>query len=96
MRPSGSVTTALEDGCDDTGPIDLDTLTGRENKFTADKIIIEGRNRLNSLRSEHLSDSELIAAMLDHPASALVQMPSSGIVSQSLPRMQDIAFIRTR
>jgi anti-sigma regulatory factor (Ser/Thr protein kinase) len=28
--PFRSVTTALEDGCDDTGPIDLDTLTGRE------------------------------------------------------------------
>jgi len=30
---------------------------------SADKVIIEGRNRLNSLRSEHLSDAELVASL---------------------------------
>ena len=31
--------------------------------FTADRIIIEGRNRVSRLRSEHLNDSELIASL---------------------------------
>lgn len=30
---------------------------------TADRIIIEGRNRVNSLRSEHLTDAELMASL---------------------------------
>jgi len=30
---------------------------------TADRVIIEGRNRVNSLRSEHLTDSELAGAL---------------------------------
>jgi len=65
---------------------------------TADRIIIEGRNRVNSLRSEHLTDAELISSLenvcrdLKIDDKVQYRVNRSGIDATLHPRVADEIF----
>jgi signal transduction histidine kinase/ligand-binding sensor domain-containing protein len=69
---------------------------------TADKIIIEGRNRVNSLRSEHLTDAELGDALenvgidLNRDDKIEFRVERQGIDAALHPHVADEAFYIAR
>jgi signal transduction histidine kinase len=69
---------------------------------TADRIIIEGRNRVTSLRSEHLNDAELIGSIenvgsdLKHDERIEFQVKRAGIDAKLHAHVADEVFYIAR
>jgi signal transduction histidine kinase len=69
---------------------------------TADRIILEGRNRVSSLRSEHLTDGELVASLenagrdLQPDGKAHFAVKRSGTIATLQPAVADEIFCIAR
>jgi signal transduction histidine kinase len=69
---------------------------------TADRIIVEGRNRVGSLRSEHVTDAELVGALtnagkeLNVDQKVQYSVVRTGIVAALQPHVADEVFFAAR